>query len=209
MHRLFRLLLRGAATRRVPYLVASVACVAAALVGALYALGAISPSAGGRVNAARATSYTVYWLGTSFEGLKFTKKIRRLEKPARGETFGADFVTYLYGTCKPDSDGGCPIPLEVQSWAACKRNLSVYSLTPDGRPLPHERLKIRGVPAALFEDGTRLEIYTGETTVVIFGSAEAQLKRAADAMRPVSGHGKPGSPLPAPAPGALTGKLRC
>jgi hypothetical protein len=190
-------------------LLAVAASVAFVLFGTVYALGANDPEADSAEVTAQAT-YEVYWLGRSFEGLKLTGTFRRLEKPGPGEKFGADFTTYLYGTCKPrGSDGGCALPLEIQSWAACKRNLSVYSVTPDGRPLPHKRTTIRGVPAAIFEDGLRLEVYTGKTTVVLFGYSGPQLRRAANVMRSVSGKVGPGDPLPPPAPGALTGGLSC
>jgi hypothetical protein len=183
------------------------ACTVLALVAATGASAAPTSSREARQAAA---VYTVYWLGTAFESQELSGKIKRLEKPLPGETFGADFTSYLYGTCTPDPvDGGCPIPLEIQSWAACKRNLSVYAGGPDGRPLAHVNLKIRGVPAASFDDGTRLEVYTGTTTVVLFSSDGAQLKRAANAMQPAPRSGKPGTPLPPPAPGALTGKLSC
>jgi hypothetical protein len=182
-------------------------CVVIALVAALAALSATSPRTD---RAARATPYAIYWLGTSFDGLRLSGRIKRLEKPDAGEKFGADFTTYLYGACKAEEpDGGCTYPAEIQSWNACKRNLSVYTLTPDGTPLPRVNLKIRGVPAALFEDGTRLEVYTGRTTIVIFGTDLPRMKRAAQAAVAVNDHGKPGAPLPAPAPGALQGKLAC
>jgi hypothetical protein len=44
------------------------------------------------------------------------------------------------------------------------------------------RLSIRGVPAHLYEGGLRLEVYTGMSTVVIFGVDQAQVKRAARAL---------------------------
>jgi hypothetical protein len=156
---------------------------------------------------AQTTKYTAYSLGSSFEGLPLTAKLRRLEDARPGERFGPDFFSYIYGDCKATGDRSCPSPLEVQSWAACKRNLSSYALTPDGRPLPHRNTKIRGVPAAIFEDGYRLEVYTGRTTVVIFGVQPTQIRRAADAIRAV-GASKT-STLPPPAPGALQGKLAC
>jgi len=193
------------AGRRYTYSV--LAGLALAVAGGHAAVAATAPAATAR---AAATPYTVYWLGPSFQGFKLTDRIRRIEKPEPGERFGADFYSFLYGTCKPASvDGGCTLPAEIQSWAACKRNLSVYSLTPDGTPLPHKSLRIRGVPAAYFEDGARLEIYTGRTTVVIFGSDPTQLSRAAAAMASTDGKIKAGAPLPAPARGALQGKLAC
>jgi hypothetical protein len=191
-------------------LLAVLVCASIVLAGGLYAFGATTPASKQGDRGRLQRPYTVYWVGKAFDGLTLSGRIRRLEPPDPGETFGADFYSYLYGSCTSDSiDGACPLPLEIQSWAACKRNLSVYTEAPDGRPVPHENLKIRGVPAALFEEGTRLEIYTGTTTVVIFGSDLDRMNRAAVAMFSVDGRIKPKQTLPAPAPGALQGKLKC
>ena len=68
-------------------------------------------------------------------------------------------------------------------------------------PLP---VHIRGVPAKHF--GDRVEIWTGTTDVVIFGTHAA---RAAQAHESVRGGVGPGERLPAPAPGAIEGRLHC
>jgi len=52
-----------------------------------------------------------------------------------------------------------------------------------GEPLPRESVTVRGVPAAYFENGLRLELYTGKATVMIFGPERAQIQRAAAALR--------------------------
>jgi hypothetical protein len=54
-----------------------------------------------------------------------------------------------------------------------------------------------------------LEIYTGRTTVVIFGNDAAQIRRAADALRSVDGRIKPRQKLPPPDPGAIEGEIKC
>jgi hypothetical protein len=136
---------------------------------------------------------------------------RRLEARVAPDPARANFVGFRYGDCTPTSDAGCPAPLEIQVWPACERNLSTYTLTPLGDPLPHEDASVRGVPAAFFEDGQRLEVYTGSVSVVLFGQGNAQLLRAADALQAVNPQGgvRTGERLPAPAAGALEGKLSC
>jgi hypothetical protein len=62
--------------------------------------------------------------------------------------------------------------------------------TPAGDPLPNERLKVRGVPAAFFEEGQRLEIYTSSVSIVIFGAGKEQLLRAAGQLRGVNASAK-------------------
>jgi hypothetical protein len=160
------------------------------------------------------SQFRLYSVGDSFEGLPLKVINRRLDPPISESheplVVRANFVNFIYGDCKAESDAGCVPPLEVQIWPACERNLSVYSLTPDGDPLPHENTTVRGAPAAFFEDGTRLEIYSGKETVVLFGVGRSQLRRAADALAAVN-HAGPakGDPLPPPAAGAREGKLHC
>jgi hypothetical protein len=150
-----------------------------------------------------------YYLGRTFERLPLVARMRRLDdRAARGE-FRANYLSFLYGKCKADGDAGCQPPLEAQNWAACERNLSTYRLTPRGDPVPRKTLTVRGVPAALFEDGFRLEIYTGKTTVVIFGTDASRIRRAGEALRSVDGTVGPQDRLPPPVPGAVQGALKC
>ena len=67
------------------------------------------------------------------------------------------------------------------------------------------------MPAAFFEEGKRLEVYTGSVTVVLFAQEKAQLLRAANELRGANGSARTGTdgPLPAAAEGALEGRLAC
>ena len=79
-------------------------------------------------------------------------------------------------------------------------------------PYPREDVEVRGVPAAFFDDGTRLELYTGEVTVVLFGRSRKQLLNAADTLEGATSSVAAVSQseeLPTPAPGVLDGKLDC
>jgi hypothetical protein len=97
----------------------------------------------------------------------------------------------------------------VQVWPACVRSPADYRLTPAAEPLPHEAVIVRGVPAAFFENGLRLELYTGKATVVIFGLERAQIQRAAAALRGANALASSAPILPPPARGALEGTLTC
>jgi hypothetical protein len=190
----------------VPIGLLSLVAIAAGAAAALQRSGA-NDQAIPRQSPARQT-YQKYWVGDSFEGFRHTDTVRRLDKPTRVESFVAEYVSFFYGDCRADAAGGCPLPLEIQNWPACRRNLSLYRDSPGGPPLPRKRFVALGAPAAIFEDGGRVEVYTGKTTVVIFGTDAARLRRAAQALRP-SGSNKPVDRLPPPASGALQGKLRC
>ena len=160
--------------------------------------------------------FVLYSLGATFEGLPLTRIRRREDRtsaPGDGG-FGANYVSFLYGACLPSGGAGCPYPFEVQVWPACRRTLSDYRATPfSAELLRHERLEVRGVPAALFREApglARLELYTGRVTVVVFGSDDrAQLLRAAAALRAVNVAVSTDGALPAPVPGAVDGLLAC
>ena len=116
----------------------------------------------------------------------------------------ANDISFIYGSCLPRT-GGCAPPAEIQSWPACKRHLGLYG--PDGPTL--EPAEVRGVPAAFFEGGRRLEIQTGRSTIVIFARTRDEVLGFAEALQGLNVLVGPGDALPQPAPGALTGALDC
>jgi hypothetical protein len=102
----------------------------------------------------------------------------------------------------------------VQSFPACERNLSLYDRYsgPVGvEPPQHTDLTIRGVPSASFNDGEWLEVYTGDTTIVIFGQTEQLQEAAANALVGTDDGDKvtASEELPDPEPGATSGQLSC
>lgn len=130
-------------------------------------------------------------------------------------------VTYVYGTCHGGGETGCAPPLAVESWPACQRNLSQYE-NPFGGPYPHAK-PVRWAAGAIsvnFNQGTRVEVYTARSTIVLFGEPDL-IAGALGLLRqepnngpvhvPAPGAGQPIGidTLPAPAHGALHGKLRC
>jgi hypothetical protein len=155
------------------------------------------------------SKFPLYAPGESFEGLPLRALTRRDDAPVAGEKIRANYVGFVYGDCVASGENGCPPPVEVQVWPACARSLADYALTPSGEPLPHEASMVRGVPAAYFEDGLRLELYTGDVTVVVFGLDRSHVDRAAAALRPVNALASPARLLPPPAAGALAGTLTC
>jgi hypothetical protein len=121
----------------------------------------------------------------------------------------ANYVSFVYGECEARNEVGCAPPGEVQVWPACLRNPAVYvrNRSPVApRPVP---ATVRGVPAAIFEDGHRLELQTGTSTVVVFGETPPFVRALAAGLRGVNVAIAHGAPLPAPAPGALEGSLGC
>jgi hypothetical protein len=186
----------------------SFALCALAVFGVATTLGLASSSSNGSpkstfsLERARAfTEFPVYSAGSSVDGLPLAAVLRRDDT--------ANYVSFIYGECDATSETGCAPPAEVQVWPACVRNPSLYRgqrspISPTPTPTT-----VRGVPAAFFENGTRLEIQTGASTVVVFADGPERIGRIADALRGVNVDVSQGARLPAPAPGALDGKLSC
>jgi len=145
------------------------------------------------------SDFPVYDAGDSVEGLPLVAELRRVGG-------AANYVSFIYGDCVAVDDYGCAPPIEIQIWPACVRNPSLYA--GPGAPVG-DKVTVRGVPAAFYEDGRRLEVQTGISTVVVFGRTQADVVAAADALRGVNVPVRPSDDLPTPAAGALDGSLRC
>lgn len=135
-----------------------------------------------------------YDLGPSFRGLHASREIPECLPPRRrgavdGPRKPTGYVYLTYGHCNFRS-GPCRDPLEIQTWAECARNPNSYrserANTPQVAGLnPHEAITIPSapeLPAAEFEGATRIELYGGGTTEVIFASNITVGRRAASAL---------------------------
>lgn len=151
-----------------------------------------------------------YDLRRTFAGLKLTSR-RDLCIPAApagatvasGPSEAVGYLSLVYGSCTPTSSDGCVPPLNVQSWPECARDPNSYRPS-DRRAVrleatlnPSEPKKIPTapwVPAREFESGMRLEIYSGDTTIVVF-AADTHLADAAGAAlaRAAAEQAPPGS----------------
>ncbi len=173
--------------------------LAAALALGLALVGSVS--AGGGRSSAAFQPFPLYNAGERVDGLPLTAVLRREDT--------ADFVSFVYGDCVAADDAGCAPPAEIQIWPACRRNLALY----DGAELsgapPPEQIAVRGVPALLFDDGTRLELETGSSTAVVFAGTRARALRIATALRALDGTVLPSRPLPQPARGQEGGAMDC
>jgi len=140
----------------------------------------------------------IFFAGDRTEGIPLETVLRRSDS--------AEYVSFVYGDCVPESDAGCAPPIEIQVWPACRRYLALYdsSYGPD-----LDRVTVRGVPAAVLDGGTRLELQTGRSTIVVFADSSQWLSRIAKNLRSLDARTAPGVPLPPPAPGAVDGQLVC
>ena len=138
--------------------------------------------------------FPLYAVGEQFGDLPLVAVERRFDDSTAAASVRANFVDFIYGTCDA-SEGGCAPPLSIQVWAACERNPMSY-----GPEIEREGpLEIRGVPAYFFEDGHRLELSTGTSTVVIFASSRESSLSAVNALEGVNNEVAAGAQLPPPA----------
>jgi hypothetical protein len=155
------------------------------------------------------SAFALYWLGSSFHRRRLTAITRRHDAAVAAQKVRVNYVDFVYGDCAATDETGCPPPLEIQVWPACERSLSDYTLTPAGDPVPRRMTSVRGVPAAFFERGLRLELYTGDVTVVIFGLKKQSVLRAAAGLSAANALASGRTTLPQPVGGAMEGRLTC
>lgn len=180
--------------------------VLAAMFGYLGGSTTVHPK--GNYSVSEASSYKgfpVFYPGKSVNGHPLSAVSRDPLGPMRKNQ---ESVLFMYGTCElPAGDeGGCSLPVTVSNEPACSRNLSMYG----GGMSPTPRMtRVRGTTAAFFEGGSRLEIQTGTTTVVIFASSKRDALGVAENLRGLNVPVSVGDRLPPSAPGAVEGILPC
>jgi hypothetical protein len=141
-------------------------------------------------------TFPLYWAGERLDDFPLAAVLLR-EDTAR-------YVSFVYGDCEASGDAGCAPPAEVQVWPSCLRSLALYD-DPRARVGPIEPTTLRGVPAALFDDGTRLELESDRVTVVVFAQTRSSALRVASALRSLDGSVAAGHPLPKRAEGGPMG----
>jgi hypothetical protein len=159
---------------------------------------------------AESPPFRSYWVGESFEGLPVTTRDYDCDPPFPPPDYPlrTNRTTVVYGDC--DASGGdCRFPLQVQTWPACDTWWSSYEIEFPDEPVEHPPLRsVRGVPAAVLEDGFGLEVYTADRSVSVFGTDRKRVRRAARALR-LEGEAPSSADLPAPIAGALHGRIDC
>jgi hypothetical protein len=164
-------------------------------------------------------NFTVYSLGPSVSGDQLASEQRDCLQYQDGEVARMNDVSYFYGSCDiPAGADTCAPPLQIQSWPACERNLAMYEKS-DGVAYPYTYVgDARGAPAYSFNGGTRIEVYSSDTTIVIFATDPALATTALDQIQPQADSQPPpddpanqntSGDLPAPDAGSTQGTLTC
>ena len=140
--------------------------------------------------------WPLYNLGASFDGYPLVAVLRtHVTSPVDPEVtkIRPNYVSFIYGDCLPVADTGCAPLLEVQVSPAC-------SYTPADIDLPDSGVAdVRGVRAVFYEEGAKIVLVTGRSTVAIYGGSREQVVRAARALRGLNVAVEAGASLPEPA----------
>jgi hypothetical protein len=161
--------------------------------------------------------FTNYYLGQSFESFPLSNTIFFCARPYDGSTGppGRDHaIDFVYGICGLPGHGGHCIPqVDVKNEPACDDNYFLFRFgQPENRSL-RTLTTLRGAPAVVIGGSDpRINIYTGDVTITLYGQDANQLQRAVNSLQPgpQSAGGATGSAtLPPPVPGAMNGRLRC
>lgn len=138
---------------------------------------------------ARAFPYfTVYWVGPSFAGRPLTAAdgVQAYKQKAGDSVYYGDCVSGngLLGSA------GCLLPLKVTS--------SIWALHSNVDLGPQRNTIIRGVPAAIFDGGRSIELYSGRLVIDLLSNDSAHAYAAAQLLRPLNAQGDDRGPLPPP-----------
>lgn len=164
------------------------------------------------------TEFARFSLGEEVDGLRVEAVRRRCVSRTEGPSIPENFVSYIYGDCDARSgEGVCAPPVEIQTWPACHRSFADYQEMP-GVSMEHDSLQSMGrARIAKFDGGLRAEIYTADSTVVIFGMNQRQVDAALSSVQRESedspatqiSSGAPKQILDAPEAGSMKGELSC
>jgi len=148
--------------------------------------------------------FALYYAGMSVDGLPLTRidgyeASRKYGKAIRhGSRW---FWNFGYGDCElPEGEGGCALPASITVTSTCRIWASAYFRTNPSFPF-------HGARAAWTPAG-HLDVYTGRTTITIYGWNRARSLRVASALRRVRDDA-PMTRLPPPVKGSLQGRLPC
>ncbi len=148
------------------------------------------PLAGGELAEAQTFPYyRLYWTGPYFRSYRLTAADGRKSY----STAVGDSVFYgdcLSGKSSAIGESGCVLPLQVTT--------SIYHTAPTASLGPHTNALLRGVPAAIYDEGHSIVLYSGRLAIDVFSDSLPDALRAVERLRPINAPGSAGAPLPSP-----------
>ena len=180
---------RNRTRSRVLRLALAAAACATALAATGCATGHPGPIAPGSLAEAQTFPYfPVYWAGPRFEG----RPVAAVDG-LRGYIPSVGDSLY-YGDCVQSKGifggGSCLLPLQVTT--------VIYHLHPNKALGPQRNIVVRGVPAAVYDEGRSIEVYSGRVAIDLFADNYAHAYAAATHLLPVNAAGSGTADLPPP-----------
>jgi hypothetical protein len=133
--------------------------------------------------------YLVYWAGPHFGTYTLAAA------DGRKSYNGAIGDSVFYGDCVAGKssalgESGCALPLQVTT--------VIYHMASTASLGPHRNALLRGVPAAIYDDGRSIQLYSGRLAINVFSDSLAEALRAVRGLRPLNAPGSAAGPLPPP-----------
>jgi hypothetical protein len=170
------------------------ACLLATLFACLLAAGCATEqpaaiSAGELAEAQTFPYYPVYWTGPHFGAYPLAAADgRKSYAPTVGDSvYYGDCVT---GKSSALGSSGCELPLQVST--------AIYRSESNAGLGSHRNVLLRGVPAAIYDGGNSIQLYSGRLTIDVFSDSLAEALAAVARLRPLNAPGSAASPLPSP-----------
>jgi hypothetical protein len=133
--------------------------------------------------------YPIYWAGPRFGAYPLAAADgRKSYNSAIGDSV-------YYGDCVAGKssalgESGCELPLQITT--VLYRMASTASLG------PHRNALLRGVPAAIYDDGRSIQLYSGRLAINVFSDSLSDALAAIRRLRPLNATGSAIRPLPPP-----------
>lgn len=132
--------------------------------------------------------FRVYWVGPRFIG----RPLAAVDGQ-RGYLTTVGTSVY-YGDCVHQKGifggGSCVLPLQVTT--------VIYHLHDNSALGPQRNITVRGVPAAVYDEGRSIELYSGRVAIDIFSDTFEHAYLAAVQLRPLNAPGSASGRLPPP-----------
>jgi hypothetical protein len=179
----------SSAPRRAAAPLLAAVAIAAALVALGCATGPPGPIARGDLAEAQTFPYfKLYWVGPRFAG----RPLAAVDGLKSYISSVGDSV--YYGDCVQSKGifggGSCLLPLQVTT--------VIYHLHSNKALGPQRNIVVRGVPAAVYDEGRSIEVYSGRVAIDIFSDTYEHALSAAARLLPVNAPGSAAGPLPPP-----------
>lgn len=143
--------------------------------------------------------YTIYWAGRDMDGVPITGA----DDPSEYDSNIG--MTLYYGNCEHGGallPNGCTLPLKITT--------VIYVPQSNAALGPRRKVRLRGVPAVIFDDGRAIELYTDEMAVNVVADTPRRAREAVAHLTPfnrATSAGWPAFPPPQFKPGVSSKDL--